>query len=244
MARIILVHGAFCSARVWGEEFLDGLMAAGHSIETIDLPSHGADPTPRSDVSLQAYADRVGVQLRSNPEPAVLLGHSMAGLVITQAADDFIAAGGQIDQLIYVAAVLPRNGKCQNDYTALPEGEGDALRGGLDVSGEPKVATLKPGVAHAALFGHCAPDVAAAAEATLEPQVIRVLFTPVAITDDLPIRRSYILCTDDHAIPTALQRRMAAETPGVRIIEIASDHSPFISHTEEFVTVVDQLVRS
>ena len=157
-------------------------------------------------------------------------------------ADDILASGGTIDRLVYVAAVLPRNGKCQSDYTALPEGEGDGLRGGLDVSGDPKLATLKPGVAYEALFGHCEPETAVAAEAMLEPQVIRVLFAPVAITDDRPISRSFVVCSDDKAIPAPLQRRMAAETPGVKVVEMNSDHSPFLSHRDEFVDVIDALI--
>ena len=242
MARIVLVHGAFCNARVWGDALPAKLRAAGHSVETLDLPSHGDDQTPREQVTLQAYADRVVEQLRSRPEPAVLVGHSMAGLVITQAADDFLAAGGEIEQLIYVAAVLPRDAKCQNDYTTLPEGAGDRIAGGLTVSGEPKVATLQPGIAGPALFGHCSPEVAQAAEAMLEGQVIRVLFTPVSITDDRPIKRSYILCTEDFAIPAALQRLMVSQTPGVRLFEMESDHSPFLSHPDEFLSVLESAI--
>ena len=242
MARVILVHGAFCNSGVWGDDFLRDLRERGHTLEVIDLPGHGKDSTPKADVTLQAYADRVARQVRSSSEPAVLVGHSMAGLVITQAADDILASGGTIDRLVYVAAVLPRNGKCQSDYTALPEGEGDGLRGGLDVSGDPKMATLKPGVAYPALFGHCEPETAVAAEAMLEPQVIRVLFAPVAITDDRPISRSFVVCSDDKAIPAPLQRRMAAETPGVKVVEMNSDHSPFLSHRDEFVDVIDALI--
>jgi pimeloyl-ACP methyl ester carboxylesterase len=242
MSRIVLVHGAFCNARVWGSRFVEGLEALGHRVEAIDLPSHGDDPTPREGVSLQSYANRVVDVLNSSSEPAVLVGHSMAGLVITQAADDFIAAGGSLERLIYVAAVLPRDGKSQNDYTTLPEGAGDLLAGHLVVEGSPKVATLMPGAAGPALFGHCSPEITCDAESMLEGQVIRVLFTPVAITDDRPIARSYIVCTEDFAIPPALQRLMVSQTPNVRAFEIESDHSPFLSHPQEFLEVFEKAI--
>ncbi len=242
MARIVLVHGAFCNARVWGDALINTLIAAGHSVEAIDLPSHGDDETPREQVTLQAYADAVVEQLRSSPEPAVLVGHSMGGLVITQAADDYMAAGGEIERLIYVAALLPRDGKCQNDYTTLPEGAGDKISGRLFVSGEPKVATLQPGVAGEALLGHCSADLVQAVESGLEGQVIRVLFTPVSITDDRPINRSYILCAEDFAIPAALQRLMVSQTPGVRLFEMESDHTPFLSHPEEFLSALEAAI--
>lgn len=242
MARIVLVHGAFCNERVWGDAFIAGLKAAGHSVETFDLPSHGADRTPRDQVTLQAYADRTVEQLRSSDEPAILVGHSMGGLVITQAADDFLTAGGEIAQLVYIAAALPRDGKSQNDYTTLPEGSGDKISGGLVVEGSPKVATLMPGVAERALLNHCSPEVLESAEATLEGQVISVLFTPVSITNDRVIKRSYILCREDYAIPAALQRLMASQTRDIRVFEMDSDHSPFLSHTTELLGVMEEIV--
>jgi len=215
----------------------------GHEVEIIDLPSHGRDATPKSEVTLQLYADALAAQVRKKPEPPVLVGHSMAGLVITQAADDVIAAGGEIAGLIYVAAALPRNGKSQNDYTTLPEGAGDEFSGNLLLSdSSPKIATCPPEVAARAIFSDLPEDEAYNLGLTAEPQTVRVFFTPLNITDDRPIPRGYILCTRDRAIPTALQRLMVAETPGVRVVELDSDHSPFLSHPAEFVDALTELL--
>jgi pimeloyl-ACP methyl ester carboxylesterase len=82
--RIVLVHGAFGGAWCW-EPVLPGLRAAGHTVEAIDLPGHGEDKTPVAEVTLDAYADRVCGVLAAGP-PAVLVGHSMGGVVVTQAA--------------------------------------------------------------------------------------------------------------------------------------------------------------
>ena len=94
MARLILVHGAFCSSNVWGSRVVHELEKLGHSLEILDLPSHGRDSTPKADVTLDLYAEFVAAKAMSRPEPAVLIGHSMGGLVITQAADNVLAAGG------------------------------------------------------------------------------------------------------------------------------------------------------
>ena len=84
MARIVLVHGAFGRAACW-DRVVPGLRTAGHSVEAIDLPGQGDDPTPVEQVTLDRYAQRVCEALAEGP-PAVLVGHSMGGMVITQAA--------------------------------------------------------------------------------------------------------------------------------------------------------------
>ncbi len=146
MARLILVHGAFCSASIWRSRVVLELERAGHDVEVIDLPNHGRDTTDKADVTLDLYVQRLVDQVALKPEPPVLVGHSMAGLVITQAADNVLAAGRSIAGQLYVAAVLPRNGRSQNDYTTLPETEGDALAEALDVSASsPKIASVKCG---------------------------------------------------------------------------------------------------
>ena len=136
MARIVLVHGAFAGAWCW-EPVLPGLRAAGHEVEAIDLPGSGGDETPVEEVSLDAYANRVCAVL-ADGRPAVLVGHSMGGMVITQAAarcPEHVAA------LVYLAAFLPADGQSLMELVALPEAADDQVQANLVVSGDPPVAT-------------------------------------------------------------------------------------------------------
>lgn len=84
MARFLLVHGGMGGAWCW-ERVIPGLRAAGHDAEAIDLPCHGTDDTPLAQITLYRYAEAVCDALVAGP-PAVLAGHSMGGMVITQAA--------------------------------------------------------------------------------------------------------------------------------------------------------------
>ena len=83
-----LVHGAFSGAWAW-ERIAAELSHAGHRATAIDLPGGGADETPAAGVTLDAYAARICEALAADPEPAILAGHSMGGVAVTQAVAPF-----------------------------------------------------------------------------------------------------------------------------------------------------------
>jgi len=82
------------------------LEAAGHRVEAPDLPGHGADPTPFSELSMEAYGAFVAESAGGAAEPIVLVGHSMAGAVISWAAEHVPQA---IRRLVYLTAYIPRS---------------------------------------------------------------------------------------------------------------------------------------
>lgn len=245
MARIVLVHGAMGNALTWGPAFLGGLRAKGHTVETLDLPAQGEDPTPKEAVTMQVYADKVVAQLRSSDEPAVLIGHSMGGVVVTQAADDFVAGGGNLAQVIYMTAFLPRNGQSLLDLAGSPEGQGDAVQANLVVTGEPPIGTFPPEAAHGALFNTMPIEAMASVDPRgTESQPIIPFTNGVTITDDRDIARRYIFALQDRAIPLPLQRKMAESTKVVETAEIDCDHMPYYSATTELVDIIDRFARS
>jgi pimeloyl-ACP methyl ester carboxylesterase len=233
------------NARTWGPAFLDGLRAKGHTVEVFDLPAQGDDPTPKEAVTLQAYADKTVAQLRSSDVPAVLIGHSMGGMVITQAADDFVASGGKLAQVIYMTAFFPRNGQSLLDLAGSPEGQGDAVQANLVVSGEPPIGTFPAEAAPVALFNTTPPEILRAVDPRgTESQPIIPFTNPVNITDDRDITRRYIFALQDRAIPLALQRKMASSTACIETAELNTDHMPYYSATAELIEVIDRFARS
>ncbi|WP_293682400.1 alpha/beta hydrolase [uncultured Phenylobacterium sp.] len=87
MPTVVMTHGAFCGG--WSfEAFREPFEAAGWQVLTPDLPGHSGGPGGGrvAGLSMSDYAkavERVCVEL---PEPPVLLGHSMGGLVAQMAA--------------------------------------------------------------------------------------------------------------------------------------------------------------
>jgi pimeloyl-ACP methyl ester carboxylesterase len=241
MARIVLVHGAFAGAWSW-EPVIPGLVEAGHSVEAFDLPGSGDDQTPVAEVTLDAYARRVCEVLADGP-PAVLVGHSMGGVVVTQAA---ARAPEHIETLTYVAAFAPAEGQSLIDLTSLPEGAGDQVQANIVVDGDPPVATMPEAAARVVIYGCSSDQAAAKSVARRRPQAVVPFTEPVQVPDDkreafAALPRAYVVCLQDLAIPPALQKRMQAAAGCDPVIELDTDHAPMLSRTKELIGILDRI---
>ena len=240
MARIVLVHGAFSGAWAW-EPVVGPLEALGHTVEAPDLPGSGDDETPIGEITLGRYVERVGEVLAARPEPAVLVGASMGGVVITQAAAN---APELVRSLVFVTAFMPGDGQSLMDLTRYPEGANDMIQANMVVEGDPPVSRLPDEVAREAVYGRCTQDQADWAIARRRPQPVTPFGEPVRIgaaVDAIP--RSYVLTLNDRSMAVELQRRMIREHPCERVIELDADHAPTLSATDELVAALDALAR-
>jgi pimeloyl-ACP methyl ester carboxylesterase len=238
MARFVLVHGAFGGAWVW--ELLRGpLEAAGHTVETFDLPGGGDDQTPAGDVTLAVCADRVCSVLAERNEPAILVGYSMGGAVVTQAASNCPQC---VTALVFVAAFMPGDGQSLLDLTHLPEGADDQIQANLVIDGEPPVATLPDEAALQAIYNCCTTENATVCVARMRPQPVGPFANPVSIdaaaVDAIP--RFYVMTLQDNSIPPALQKRMIEEHPCQKVVELDTDHAPATSATADLVAALSE----
>ena len=238
MARFVLVHGAFSGAWIW-EPLIEFLHKAGHSAQTFDLPGLGDDHTPPSEVTLDSCAARLCEVLASHPEPAIVVGHSMGGIIATHAAP---RCSGRLAALVYVAAFLPKDGQSLLDLTKLPEGAGDQVQANIVLQEDPPVAVMPAGASRYALYECCTETVAAWAIGRQRPQPVAPFVTPVCVPAGSldGIGRYYVICTRDRALPIALQRRMIAENPCAGVVELSTDHTPQLSATEELAKILQQ----
>lgn len=87
MPPILMVHGAFCGGWVF-DRFRAPFEAAGCTVSAPDLPGHGRGATSDAvaGLSMRDYAAAVAQACRASPEPPVLVGHSLGGLVCQMAA--------------------------------------------------------------------------------------------------------------------------------------------------------------
>src|SRR3984885_12273530 len=99
---VVLVHGAYADGSSWSE-VIERLQAAGLTVTAVQNPLDSL----ADDV---AYTRRI---LAMQDGPTILVGHSFAGTVITEAGTD-----PQVVGLVYLAARAPDVGE---DYTALTQ---------------------------------------------------------------------------------------------------------------------------
>ncbi len=82
---LILVHGWSCDARYWREQLAH--FAARHRIVTVDLAGHGHSGVGREDYTMRSFGEDVrAVADAVGGDRLILVGHSMGGLVIAEAA--------------------------------------------------------------------------------------------------------------------------------------------------------------
>jgi pimeloyl-ACP methyl ester carboxylesterase len=82
---VVLVHGWSCSSSYWSAQIAD--LAARYTVVTLDLGGFGASGRNRDDWSMAAFGEDVAtVAGLFRNRPLVLVGHSMGGPVVIEAA--------------------------------------------------------------------------------------------------------------------------------------------------------------
>jgi pimeloyl-ACP methyl ester carboxylesterase len=230
LATFVLVHGAFHGGWCW-QKLTPFLEASGHSVDAVDLPGHGQDKAPISGVTLEDNAQRVAEHVAAAAEPVVLVGHSMGGMAVTQAAE---LVPERIARLVYVCAFLPAPGQSLPELANSLPGA-DNVQPALVVDESAGTATMKTEAIAPVFYGECTDEDAAWAISKLVPESLAAMAAPAAITEERAgsVSRSYVECLRDQAITIQLQRHMHTARPCDPVLHIDADHAPFLSRTRE-----------
>jgi pimeloyl-ACP methyl ester carboxylesterase len=236
MARAyVLVHGMSHGAWCW-ELVSERLARNGHHVLTLDLPGHGRRAGEWRRASVQSYAHSVAdAMAREGVRDAVLVGHSMAGIVIPKVAELVPARVGHI---VFLAAVVLPTGSSLDHQLPLAAREifaGSARAGG-------GVVQYPAAMAQARWLGDLPPgdDRVTRALTLLTPQPLRPWRQRVDMRafNALALPRTYIRCLRDAAIPPARGAEYAARL-GVTPIDLDSDHGPMLSHPDELTKILE-----
>ncbi len=222
----VLVHGAWHGAWCFERLVLE-LAARGVTAVPVELPSHGPEGSAlgglaRDVAVVRAALDEIG-------GPTTLLGHAYGGLVISEAAEH-----ASVKELIYLAAFLPHRG---DNLLRLTEGDDTPW---LELG--QTTDTAPPGRASELFYSDTAPQVATWAQAQLQPQSLASFGDEVQGEGWRHLPTTYLVCSQDRAIPTRTQHLWAQEVLDSRTdsgsVVLNSDHAPFLSQPSELADVL------
>jgi len=236
MKSYVLVHGAWGAA--WEFNKVEkSLIDAGNNVVTLDLPGHGENRAEIADVTMNAYVQTVVNAINNIDEKVVLVGHSLAGAVISQVAE---LIPEKIDRLIYVAAMLLKNGDSplavmQND----PEGQ---LLPNTIFSEDGSYATITQQTVRNVLLN----DVKD--EDYLDKIVPNFLFKqatqPFMAEAKLSkekfgsVAKYYIKASIDRVISPSAQDKMISNWPVSKVLTLKAGHFPLTSIPKELVETI------
>jgi pimeloyl-ACP methyl ester carboxylesterase len=221
---VVLVHGGFVDGSGW-EGVYRGLRKQGFSVSVVQNPT-------------MSFADDVRATrwvLAQQSEPAILVGHSYGGAVITEAGNDPNVAG-----LVYIAAFAPDAGESVASLIKDPP------------AGAPVPPILPPRDGYllldkskfaASFAADVDPELAAFMADAQVPWGMEALQGAVSQPAWKSKPSWYLVTTDDRMIPPAAQRAMS-QRAGSTVTEVRGSHAIYVSQPGTVVELIAQAAKS
>lgn len=219
---IVLVHGGFVDGSGW-QGVYDALSKDGYPVAVVQNPT----------LSLEGDVAATKQVLDDLDGPAILVGHSYGGVVITETGTD-----ERVKALVYIAAFAPDKGESVNTLIADPP------------PGAPVPPILPPRDGYLFLdkdkfadsFAGDLPAEQAAFMAHAQvPWGVEALGGTVSEPGWRVKPSWYLVASDDRMIPPPAQHAMA-ERAGAKVAEVPGSHSVYVSHPEAVADLIRQAV--
>lgn len=233
MARFVFVHGSWQGAWCW-RQLVSFLEAQGHQTMAVDLPGHGQDPSPLESVTFQDYVDRTIEAVKASSGDVILVGHSMGGTIIREAAG---LAPDRIRALVSIAALLPPPGATMLGFV---EGFDPDYLAQILWAPDRRTARISPEGVRRFLCSGCPAPVVESVLPLLTPEPVAPYETPLFFHDSNALNY-YIECLQDRVVLIGLQRTMHADVPADRVYSLESGHAPYLSIPDELALVLQKI---
>ena len=220
---IVLVHGGFVDGSGW-QGVYDLLKADGFNVSVVQHQT----------LSLESDVETTHNVLDQQDGPAILVGHSYGGVVITEAGMHDKVAG-----LVYIAAFAPDAGESVNTLIADPP------------PGAPVPPILPPQDGFLFLdrdkfADSFAADLPAELAAFMADSQVPWGLEALGASISEPAWRNkpswYLVSTEDRMIPPPAQRAMS-ERAGSTVIEAPGSHSIYVSQPRTTADLIERAVR-
>ena len=220
---VVLVHGAFADGSGWRGVY-ENLTGKGYNVAIVQNP-------------LTSFADDVAATTRVLDKldgPAILVGHSWGGTVITEAGNHKNVAG-----LVYVAALIPDSGETSGQqyegFAATPDFVIDIGEDGFGFLNHDK---FKLG------FAADASDADANLLRDAQVPVNMAVFGEAVTTAAWHDKPSWaVIATEDNAFDQAMLQHMA-QRAGAKITTTPGSHAVYLTQATVVADVIDDAAES
>ena len=238
--RLVFLHGGLHTGGCW-DQTLAAISELRPNLDVfaVDLPGRRHLEADLATLTLDDCAAAVVRQIddsggagRDDGEEVVLVGHSLAGVVMARVVDRLRRQ--RPVQVVFVACCVPAKGRCVVD--ALPIALRPVVRHLTQRS--PVIAPPKSLLRYA--FGNHATAVQRACITDgIVPESSALLLEPVVFGFPRSVPKSWILTSRDRALPPRQQRRSIRNVGGVdRVAVIDAAHEVMITHPHELAATV------
>ena len=214
---VVLVHGGFVDGSGW-QGVYDLLKKDGYNVSIVQNPT-------------TSLADDVAVTKRTlaaQNGPAILVGHSYGGVVITEAGNDPKVAG-----LVYIAAFAPDKGESVSALIKNPPPGAPVLR-----SCRRRTAiSSSTGRSSASRSRRTSPRTPPRSWPTPKCRGARGAQRCGHRTGVEDEAKLYLVATDDRMIPPDAQRAMSKRA-GSTVVEAKGSHAVYVSQPQAVATII------
>lgn len=232
----VLVHGAWADESAWG--FVRNDLAKKANVVVVNLPAHGADAEKGEGKGLNDYVKTVIAAVNEQPGKVILVGHSMAGMIISQVAENI---PNKIDKLIYVAAYLPKNGETLSGITNkfLNNKPIEIFEFNKDYS----LVSIKKETLPTVVCADCPDYMKEILVKYHRAEPAKAFSDKVQLSAKFAsIPKYYISTKNDNAVPYTLQQQMIKDNGTVKkVFEMETSHLPFVVKPQEFVNIITSI---
>jgi pimeloyl-ACP methyl ester carboxylesterase len=219
---IVIVHGALVDASGW-RAVHDILTKDGFHVTIVQEP-------------LTSLAEDVAATKRALDQqagPVVLVGHSYAGSVITEAGAD-----PKVSALVYVAALQPDAGEASGQLLSKFTAPNDAMRKAPNRTDPDKYFFIPPALFPATYAADIPASDAQFLADSQQQLAEKALGAPVSVAAWRTKPSYAILTTQDHVVSPELQRWMYQRS-GAKVTEVGASHAVFISQPDAVARVIE-----
>lgn len=230
----VLVHGAWHGA--WSFDLTKKkLEESGAKVVSFDLPRHGKDKTEIKDISLASYVQKVKDEVLKINEHITLVGHSLAGFVVSQVAEEM---PDKIEKLVFISSMIPYEEKTAFDIVSA-DTESQLLQN-LIFAEDKSWATVSEETLKNVVYNGASIQQITEAAPNLVHQATQPFFATVETSANAfgKIDKTYIVCENDKILSPTAQRNIIKQIGISKHLSLDTGHVPNIENPDALALAI------